>query len=114
MNKKIAFEHIDFADSEYKSLFMSEDATLTVCLKSWDTKILKIIFSNTIQFSYKLESTTKQLYELTGDFPFLNEALLQEYGYIPSQHPYKFFQLEDIDNFPFIQVVAESVTVVKE
>ncbi|WP_068468620.1 hypothetical protein [Candidatus Protochlamydia phocaeensis] len=114
MNKKIIAEHIDFADSEYRSLYMSEDATLTVYLKSWDAKILKIIFSNTIQFSYKLESVTKQLYELPNGSSFLNEALLQAYGYMPSSYPYKLFHLEDIDNFPFIQVVAESVTVIKD
>lgn len=113
MNNKVVAENIDFADSEYKSFAMAEDATLTICLKSWDAKTLKIIFFKTIQFSYRLESTTKQLYEMT-EGSFLNEALMQEYDYIPTMYPYKLFQLEDIDDFPFIQVVAESVTVIKE
>lgn len=113
MNKKYAAIGIDFADSNYKSLHM-ENSNLTVHLDAWDGKIIKILFINTIQFMYKLESTPKKLYEVLDSNNFLNEALLQEYGYIPTAYTFKLFQLEDIDNFPFLQVVAEDVKVTKE
>lgn len=115
MSKKLAAEHIDFADSEYKSFYMSENYTLTVKMNSWKETPLSLIFSHAIQFSYKLGDVPKDLYEISNeDSTFLREALLMKYGYIPSDHPFKLFQIEDIDDFPFIQVVAESVNVVKE
>ena len=51
---------------------------------------------------------------ILSDSPFLDEALSREYIEIPIDHPFKLFQIEDIYDFPFIQVVAESVTVIKE
>lgn len=115
MNKKKIDSEIDFADSEYKSFNMSENYILTINMNNWQEKSFKIIFVNTIQFVYKLGDIPKGVFELSNDdSSFFNEALLLEYGYMPSQHPFKLFQLEDIDDFPFIQVVAESVTVVKD
>jgi hypothetical protein len=114
MNKILAAEHIDFADSEYKSFHMSEDDILTLYLKSWDAKSLKIVFSQVIQFLYKLGDLSKDLYQSSNESAFLNAALSEKYIKIPLNHPYKLFELEDIHGFPFIQVVAESVNVIKE
>lgn len=77
-------------------------------------KTFAVVFFKTIQFLYRLGSGPKDLYEVQNDHSFLEEALLQNYGYKPTNHPFKFFQLEDIDDFPFIQVVAESVKVFKD
>jgi hypothetical protein len=116
MNKKRAAPTIDFADSRYKLLHLLEDETLIIYLDSWQESPLKIIFKNTIQFCYKVGDVSKNLYEILDPSPFLAEALSHEYKdvSIPTNHPYKLFQLEDIGNFPFIQVVAESVEVLEE
>jgi hypothetical protein len=113
MNKKFAAEHIDFADSEYKFFHMSEDAILTIYMNSWQEIPLKLIFSHTVQFLYTLGDVPKDLYEISNNSS-LDEMLLKMYGYKPKDHPFKLFHLEDIYDFPFIQVVAESVVVVKE
>jgi hypothetical protein len=114
MNKKLAAEHIDFADSEYVSLNITEDDVLIIYLRSWQEKTLKITFSNTLQFLYTQEDAIQDIYEILDVSPFLEKALSKRYIKLPLDHPFKLFQIEDIDDFPFIQVVAESVHVVKE
>ena len=113
MNKRLAAEYIDFADSEYIAFQMSDHYNLTILMKNWKEELLRIIFKHAIQFTYKLGDVPKDWYELENT-PFLNEALQLKYIQVPANHPYKHFQLEDINDFPFIQVVAESLTVVKE
>jgi hypothetical protein len=115
MNKKRAAPTIDFADSYYKSLHLLEDKTLIIYLDSWQEKPLEIIFKNTIQFCCKIGDVPRDLYEVLEPTPFLTEALSYEYEdiSIPTNHPYKLFQLEDIGDFPFIQVIAESVQVLE-
>ncbi len=114
MNKQLAAKHIDFADSEYKSFHISEDDTLTIRMNSWQEKPLYLIFSSAIQFFYQLADVPKDLYEISDDSAVLQEALLKKYGgCIPINHSFKLFQIEDIYDFPFIQVVAKSVNVVK-
>jgi hypothetical protein len=114
MNKKRVISGVSFADSEYMSFHMSEDATLNIYMKSWQEEPFRIEFKHSIQFLYRLGDVPKDLYELAGGSFFLDEALSQEYIKVPLDYPYKLFQLEDIDDFPFIQVVAESVIVIKE
>jgi len=114
MNKKLAMPTFDFADSEYKSFNMSEDATLIIYMNNWQAIPFKIIFTHAIQFSYKLGFVPKDLYEVLEDSIFLNEALSLKYAETTSDHPYKYYQIEDIDDFAFIEVVAESVEIIKD
>ena len=51
MSKKLVAKPISFADSEYKSFEMTEDATLTINMNSWQGTPFRIIFSDVIQFS---------------------------------------------------------------
>ncbi|MFI0436103.1 MAG: hypothetical protein ACH350_10360 [Parachlamydiaceae bacterium] len=113
MNKQLAAPHIDFADSEYVAFQMTEHQNLTIFMKNWQEESLRIVFKHVIEFIYKLGDVPKDLYELDNS-SFLTEALQLKYTSTPPNHPYKHFQLEDIDDFPFIQVIAESVTVIKE
>lgn len=113
MNKKTALEFIDFADSEYRSFSMSEDSNLTIYMKNWKEEPLRLFFKHTIQFAYHLGDVPKDLYEIL-DSSFLNSALQKQYMKVPLVHPYKHYQIEDIDDFPFIQVVAESVEIFKD
>ena len=114
MKKELAAPNIDFADSSYQSFQMIKKEILIVSLSSWQDIPLKLTFKNIIQFSYKIGSRIQDLYEILESTAFLQEALEREYEKIPDDHPYRLFQLEDIDDFPFIQVVAESVEVMKE
>lgn len=113
MDKKRAAKYIDFADSEYVSFEMSKSEELIIFMKNWQGIPLKLTFKNVIQFFYQLGDFPKDLYEL-NDSAFLKEALECKYEIIPFPQPFKHYQLEDIDDYPFIQVVAESVLVTKE
>ncbi len=114
MDKRELFLGISFADSEYEFFKMSENSVLTIHMLSWQAKPFQVVFSNTIQFLYRLGDFPKDLYEMLGDSIFLQEALSREYVHIPTDHPFKLFQMEDIYDFPFIQIVAESVNIIKE
>lgn len=112
--KKIVFDHIDFADSEFSNfeLLQNIDA-LKIRLISWDERELILFFQNPIQFVFKQGDVVSNLYECMQNTPFLQEALSINYTKLPTEHPFKLFQLYDIDDFPFIEVVAESVRITK-
>lgn len=114
MTKKRVNIGINFADSDFKSFEMMNDYILIINLISWDNKEIKITFENCIQFSYKLHYHIANIFQVVEPSNFLNEALSENYEKIPNDHPFKLFQLEDLNDFPFIQVVAESVQVSKE
>lgn len=114
MDKKLAAQNIDFPDSELESFKFYDENLLEISLNSWNAKIITLKFTDVIHFTYKLGFQVSNFYEILNDSALVKEALLRNYEKIPIDHPYKLFQLEDIDDFPFIQVVAESVIVSKE
>lgn len=114
MIKNIVFENIGFADSEFSSVTLSErTGDLRIALISWDEKEIIITLENPIQLTYKLGSVVSNFFQIQDETPFLIEALSREYEKIPSSHPFKLYQLLDINDFPLIEVVAESVKVEK-
>ena len=108
--------NIDFSDASFKFCEISEASpsgrTLTAYLTSWDDKIIKIEFHNTLQFSYKIGSVIKNL-QVKDKPVLLNEALLLHYEIVPTNHNFKEFALIDIEDFPFFEVVAKDVQVTK-
>lgn len=114
MEKKLVAPSIDFADGEFKSFEMTENSKLIVYLKSWKEKNITLIFSSVIQFSYKLGDHLSNIYEISGSSHFLEEALEREYIKVPENHPFKLYQIHDISDFPYVEVVAERVEVIKE
>lgn len=113
MNTKEVKTNFSFEAAKYKSL-KEEDRVLIVHLISWEKKNLKVIFNTALQYSLKSRSLVQNLYEVVGDSFFLKEALSRHYVNIPDKHPFKFYQIRDIDDFPFLEVVAESVQVFEE
>jgi hypothetical protein len=115
MNKTKVAQNIDFADSEYKSFHMSEDATLTIHMNNWQEIPIKLIFSHTVKFLYSLGDVPKGLFEIQENSTILNEVILKKYGDLSRENlcKYKLYQLEDIDDFPFIQIIAKSAIVIK-
>jgi len=114
METKVKVAKVSFADARFKSFDMNENYDLTIFLNSWDEKMLRVVFYHTIQFSFKLGDVTQQLYQILGNNSFFEEALNREYVKAPEDHPFKMFQIHDIDDFPYIEVVAERVEVIKE
>lgn len=112
MNKSLAAPDIDFADSEYKSLNMSEQGNLTIYLTSWDAKLIQITFEHVKYFTYTLGSYPSEIYEITDNYE-LEKILTVIYDKYRPDPPLKLFVLEDIDDFPIFRVVAESINVTK-
>lgn len=113
MEKRLGFPGIGFADSEFESFHMNDrDNILSIFLTSWDERELCLIFSNPIEFNYKLGDAISNFYEII-DSNFLTESLSQKYVKIDKDHKYKLFQIWDINDFPFISIVAQSVDVTK-
>ena len=103
--------NLDFADGTYKSCEMpGED--LIVLINSWDDRIIKVTFHNTIGFIYKIGSFVSGLYEITND-PFQKEVLALYYENTPNNHPFKTFAIRDIEDSNFFEVVAERVSAIK-
>jgi hypothetical protein len=66
----------NFAGSKYKRFQMSRDGILTIHISSWGDEIVRILFFDTIQFSYRLgKNIIKEIDEITGSSSFLEEAL---------------------------------------
>ena len=113
MKKQLGFPGIGFADSEFESFQMNDrDNTLAIYLTSWDEKELCLLFSNPIQSSYMLGDAISDFYEIS-DSQMLAEALSQKYIKIEKHQEFKLFQIWDINDFPFISIVAQSVNVTK-
>lgn len=114
MNKITSISNIDFADSEFKSFeFDIDNSSLIVYLNSWDDKIIKCIFFDMIQFVYKPGDVVEGVFEIFEGSDFLEESLKLIYEKRPLNHGYKLFQIKDIEDFSFIEVVAQTVHIVK-
>lgn len=111
MNKKPIHENISFCDATYKALRMDEN-TLIVILNSWDENEIHLSFQSTIQFVYKLGDIVEGVYMINGEPEFLREAVSLEYEKIPQIHQFYLFQITDIYDFPFIEVVAKGSSVI--
>jgi len=98
-----------FFDSEYLSQQYSEqDETYSVHLMLWNGKLAKIVFSDTIGF-YVFPNVGFPMGLRNEESPsvFFHDALLTEFEKTPEQHEYKCYEVIDIDEMPFIKVVAK-------
>ena len=115
MDNKIVFQNFDFADSEYKSYNMSENSVLTINMYTWQEVPFKIVFKDTIYFSYELGDGIENVYEVPDNAQFFYGALLRNYTEKPPlDHPYKGFEIRDLYDFAFIKIVAESALITIE
>ena len=93
---------------------MSErENTLILKLISWDEREIFMVFSDPIFFSYKLGDIISDFYEILDHSQSLNVALENKYTKVPANHQYKLIQIHDVKKFPFIEIVAKSISVSK-
>ena len=112
IEKKRAAPGIDFADSELRSFTMAENNNLIIYIDSWDERIIKLSFSNTLSFIYTGGFQITDIYEIM-DSPSLNERIIDYYGKIPDENRYRLFQIENLYTKAFIEVIATELSVVK-
>lgn len=108
MNKRVVADHIDFADSEFIIFEFKDSNNIVVNLLSWDEKNIEITFFNAVYFQFRLGSLGGQVFEIDNkdEIKFLGDSK----EVLASK---KLFYIEDIDDFPYIIVIADSISVVK-
>ena len=111
-NVRDVTSEIDFADAEFKSCELYNEYLLVI-VTAWDEQEIQLKFKDAIQFSYKLGGTISSVIEYIKSTSFLQEALKLIYDKVPLDHCYIEFQILDTNDLPFIQVVAESLEIVK-
>lgn len=114
MNRNIVFPNIDFADSEFSSITISEKQNYArITLISWDNRELEITLVNPILCSYQLGDVVANFYEALEPTKILEKAIAENYETPPPTHPFKLFQLVDVQDFSFVEIVAESASIIK-
>ncbi|MCL2709380.1 MAG: hypothetical protein FWE95_00735 [Planctomycetaceae bacterium] len=99
---------VDFFDSEYLSQqYSDQDDKYIVCLTLWNNKPAKIVFdgvigvcafSNTCPIGLRYEASPSH---------FFQDALTSAFEKIPEQHGYMCYEIIDVNEEPFIKVVAK-------
>ena len=98
-----------FFDSEYLSQDYSwQDETYTVHLQLWNAKPAKIIFKGVIGFCvFSIMAFPMGFRYEASQSKLLHDALSTLYKTIPENHEYKCYEIIDVDEVPFIKVVAK-------
>ena len=97
-----------FFDSEYVSQTYSfEDETYTVNITLWNNKPAKIVFGGVIGFQVFSICDPIGLKCEMPPSQFFHDALAAEYVKVPEQHDYKCYEIINVDEMPFIKVVAQ-------
>lgn len=113
MGAKIPVDfQIGFSDSHIVS-FESGLNSILIFLKSWDEKILKLEFMDSISFIIFDSWDIADIYRL-DDSPLLNQALKFVYESMPLQHPYRSFQFIDNDDNVAAEVCCKDLIITIE
>jgi hypothetical protein len=113
MYRNLAVPNIDFSDAEFRSFNLSEDNVLYIYLTSWDEKLLTITFFRPIYFLYQLGHGISNIYSINENSKLIQDAMNKYYVKTPQKYLFKLYEIIDLDDFPFIQIVAESIEVNK-
>lgn len=109
MTKKNNACEVDLSDSKFIGYEMDSNYQVTIRLLDWQENPVNITFKNTILFYFLTGAVPENLYVVENENEFLEMALKNEYGYLPSVHSFKYYQLVDIDDLPFVKIVAEDM-----
>lgn len=112
MNKTPFQCNVSFADAEFCYFQISENYDLTIYVTSWDEKEIKIEFFDVLSLSFLRGSIIDNLFEIANS-QYLEDSIKRHYKEKPLNPRFKHYQLIDIDDLPFIEVVAERAQVVK-
>ncbi len=114
MVKLLACPEIGFEDSEFESFQMIDSQNiLKIFLTSWDERELSLTFFNPIQFSYEVGDAISNFYEIQGNLKLHNQPFSGYFEQITKNQSFKLYQIWDINDYPVINVVAETVKVIK-
>ena len=112
MIKKLTAPNTHFSDSEFRSFELKENNLLNIYFTSWDERLITIECYNPIYFIYQLGYHIENIYE-TNNSHLLNEIVSKYYEKVPPHHPFKLFMVNDLEDFSFMQIIAESLNITK-
>jgi hypothetical protein len=99
---------VEFFDSEFLSQeFLCQDETFVVHFLLWNNKPAKIVFDGVVGFCVFSNNALAGLRYEVSPSEFFHNALSSLYETIPEQHAYKCYDIIDVDDMPFIKVVAK-------
>jgi hypothetical protein len=99
---------IDFADSEVPIYFcLREEKKLSVSIRTWNGKIIEFIFYNFLEFITTGGDCIKCFCVNKIQTEFFKEILEKQHKkQIPDNHLYKLYQLLDIHDKPYLEVIS--------
>jgi len=107
---------VGLSDSELVSYkYLKHNDKLEIHLLAWNGKDVQINCINPIFFVDRGCEAITMFCEKLSELNLLREVLEKNYedGRIPENHPYKLYQLLDLDDNPCIEVICEGVEVQK-
>ncbi len=111
MQYKTVDTPVGLAESELVSYRRDSDE-LTVELLTWNGTRLQLVFGDVILFLDRDCGDTTALRELEGHSELLAQALKSAYERpAPSDHPYKHYQLLNLDDTPVLEVISGALRI---
>ena len=104
------FDDIDLADAEFASYsFEAWHSRLVVKIWAWNASLIEYEFLNIIFCRGHGSFFLKAAVECKATTPELHEVLLERYGQIPEEHPFRHVRFIDLDDEVGFEVVFSKV-----
>ncbi|MGA8165134.1 MAG: hypothetical protein WB791_08950 [Waddliaceae bacterium] len=105
---------VGLSDSELIAYnYLKRSDKLTVKLQAWDASVIEIYFNNPILFVDRGCGEITMFCEKKSESDLLKNALEENYdkGVVPNNHPYKLYQLLDLDSNSSLEIVCKGVEI---
>ncbi|CCB91863.1 unknown protein [Waddlia chondrophila 2032/99] len=105
---------VGLSDSELISYFYHKtENKLVIKLQIWDASVVEICCDSPILFVDRGCGETSLFCQKTSDSDMLKRALETNYdkGIIPNNHPYKVYQILDLDDNPSIEIICKGIEI---
>lgn len=116
MNKELILKFD--SEAEFQSFKREDSGEVKIQMKicfDLPEYVLKIVFLNSLGFSYELESDSPPLYFYEIKDPeFVKKKLIDVEGNIPKHASFHFYQIVDSHDNMLFEIVAESFEIFKE
>lgn len=103
---KKVLSSIDFTNACFE-FSHEENLNFTIYLNYIDRKTLNVVFNNTIKLTFNRSNQIKGMYEIIDEDTFLTEAIASHYKIITKEHPFKYFVILGINDYPIFKIIAE-------
>jgi Ni,Fe-hydrogenase I large subunit len=111
VKRKTIDTSVGFDDAELKS-YKKEDASFVVEILAWNESQITLVFDDVIRVLDNDANAVSAFFAVVENTEFLELALTRLYeAEVPSNHPYKHYQLLDNDDNAALEVVSGSMEI---